>query len=678
MANAEQALPPGYRIGPYEVMQLLGAGTFGNVYLCRHHEDGDLVAVREYMPFDTATRTDDMAVRASLAAAEATFQDGLAVFRDRARRMASVDHPNLVRVREQLEVNGTAYVVMDYAQGRRLSQLVPEAAALEEEQLAGYLRPIAEGLMAMHEAGVVHGSLGLDSIVVTDEGVPQLLGLAVPARDAFGAVAKPGFAPIEQYSASDDLASPKNRRLFARGCAVSVRDRADAARGTDTSGAGYARSGGADTRSQQIFRWTLGHDRRGADFGPGRKAGTDRRVAGRVAVGDAISARRAGCTGGAATGRNTCARAGGAGPANICARPRCAGPGAGLAEPRQRRNRRARCCWVGWLQASSSRPSVLSRFWVGATVTGLTCSATQTKERPRKKWLRSRPSPRHRCQKRCLATTWQHRRSRLKRRRCLQKKVTVDEEAEAAGMSSLSVADDAAGVRPCTLTDWRWGRRRSNWTTLLPGPGNCRCSIHSTKRWSLRWLLEAGASERIERELILATGGLELAVSPASAWVELDGERLAEGMPATLAALPAGTVTLTVGAPGHEVVEVEAVVPAGGVESLDLTLEPAFGTLTLALVPADAEVEFLDIGGILHTGHVARRGGASTDRVSARVRAGDPHRGGSWRHRVRGDARTLAASVHSRRQSPGCSGSLRRQRHGLHRRHGTHARGVRP
>ena len=53
--------------------------------------------------------------------------------------------------------------------------------------------------------------------------------------------------------------------------------------------------------------------------------------------------------------------------------------------------------------------------------------------------------------------------------------------------------------------------------------------------------------------------------------------------------------TLTVGAPGHEVVEVEAVVPAGGVESLDLTLEPAFGTLTLALVPADAEVEFLDI-----------------------------------------------------------------------------------
>ena len=486
MANAEQALPPGYRIGAYEVTQLLGAGTFGNVYLCRHREDGDLVAVREYMPFDTATRGDDMAVRASLAAAEAAFQDGLAVFRDRARRMASADHPNLVRVREQLEVNGTVYVVMDYAQGRRLSQLVPEAAALEEEQLGGYLRPIAEGLMAMHEAGVVHGSLGLDSIVVTDEGVPQLLGLAVPARDAFGAVAKPGFAPIEQYSASDDLASPRTD-VYSLGavlyrCVTGLTPPEAPIRAERDTLVPAARTRGRSRYSAALLAaidaaLTLDPEGRPErievlrDALPSvtpsvpeeRDVPPEERPDATQAQGQEEPATR---TSAPAPVRGARGRIGGTSAASKPSRKvLLGGVAAGVVV--------AAIGLVALLGGGDGdRPDVqrdldegvpqeevasepaepltplpeaapgddVAAPEVAAETAPLREKRRQTK-RPRLSWRRSRL------------------RCRLRRRR---------------------------RVRPCTSTEWRWGRRRWNWTTSLPEPGNCRCSIHSTKRWSLR------------------------------------------------------------------------------------------------------------------------------------------------------------------------------------------------
>ena len=582
MASSEQSLPAGYLIGPYEVVQLLGAGTFGNVYQCRHQQSGELVAIREYMPFDTAVRDANMAVRASLPAAEATFQEGLATFRDRARRMASLGHPSLVRVRGQMEINGTAYVIMDYAEGRRLSQLLPEAGTLEEGELAQYVRPIAEGLMVMHEAGVIHGSLGLDSIVVRDDGEPQLLGLAVPARDAFGTVAKPGFAPIEQYSASAGLATegtdvyslgallyrcvtgltppeapiraerdtlvPATRTRGRRRYSASLLATIDAALTLDPDGRperiDVLRDALPPMPSPELKKHAPPAERQ-PDIEPEQeppapaterpadapmRSGARGRIGGTPSASDVL--RNTGLLGAVAAGVvivviGIVSLVGGGGddapPAELG--PSEGAPGGEVAsEP---------------AQVPAPGPELPAAPEV----------AVETEPAPADETVAASAI--------AIVTT--------------PAGAEVYLDGVVIGETPLELDDLAADTYQLSL-------RHPHYETV-----------------DIALPLAAGVTEQVERELVRGTGALELDVSPASAWVERDGERLAEGMPATLAELPAGDVTLTVGAPGHEAVEVSAVVPKDDVGSLEVILESALGTLTLALVPADAEVEFLDI-----------------------------------------------------------------------------------
>ena len=202
-------LPQGQGLGAYEVRQVLATGTFGNVYLCDEAESGGTVAVREYVPRGLAVRGDGMRVRPQSAVTEARFAAGLARFVERAELMMAVEHPNVVRIRNVFQANGTACVAMDYVAGTPLSALLDTGETLPGDKLRAYLRPVAEGLQSMHRAGIHHGNLGLGSILIGEDGSPVLLGLAVPGRDEFGNVGAPGYAPIEHYSARAGLGSAR-------------------------------------------------------------------------------------------------------------------------------------------------------------------------------------------------------------------------------------------------------------------------------------------------------------------------------------------------------------------------------------------------------------------------------------------------------------------------------------
>ena len=101
----------------------------------------------------------------------------------------------------------------------------------------------------------------------------------------------------------------------------------------------------------------------------------------------------------------------------------------------------------------------------------------------------------------------------------------------------------------------------------------------------------------LQRTLARATGALTVVTEPARAWIEHDGERLAERTPTTIRGLPAGPLKLTVGAQAHQPLQVSAVVPGNGVGVLELTLTSnvVYGALTLELTPADAAVTLPDL-----------------------------------------------------------------------------------
>ena len=201
----KQALPPGFRLGAYHVVRVLGVGGFGVTYLCEHTGLAVQVAVKEYLPNEIAVR-DGTEVHPKSAGDREGFEWGLGRFLDEARTLARFEHPNVVRVRDCFEANNTAYIVMDYEDGEPLDRLLQRLGTLTEGQLKRVLLPVVDGLRQVHAAGFLHRDIKPANIFVrrSDES-PVLLDFG-SARQALGrrsrsvtAIASAGYSPPEQY-----------------------------------------------------------------------------------------------------------------------------------------------------------------------------------------------------------------------------------------------------------------------------------------------------------------------------------------------------------------------------------------------------------------------------------------------------------------------------------------------
>ena len=185
-------------------------GGFGITYLVRDINLETDVAIKEFLPSDLVGRRQGQTeVAPHSEEGAAYFRDGLARFLEEARTLARLDHPNIVRVRGFFEANGTAYLVMDYYQGRSLAEyLEQQGGKLSEEQAVGVMMPILDGLRQVHNAGFLHRDIKPQNIYLRqgEAGVQPILLDFGAARVALGersqslsVVLTEGFAPFEQY-----------------------------------------------------------------------------------------------------------------------------------------------------------------------------------------------------------------------------------------------------------------------------------------------------------------------------------------------------------------------------------------------------------------------------------------------------------------------------------------------
>ena len=201
------ALPQGYRILEYELVRVLGFGGFGMTYLGYDHHLDKPVAIKEYLPSEIAVRTGDNSVAPQASTFREDFEWGLERFLDESRTLARFQHPNIVQVSRFFEAHGTAYIVMEYAEGETLSERLARQGTLSEAELLDMVLPLLDGLAAVHEANFLHRDIKPGNIIIRDaDGSPVLLDFG-SARQAIGAksrsvttVVTPGYAPIEQYS----------------------------------------------------------------------------------------------------------------------------------------------------------------------------------------------------------------------------------------------------------------------------------------------------------------------------------------------------------------------------------------------------------------------------------------------------------------------------------------------
>ncbi len=201
------ALPLGTHIGEFELINLVGIGGFGIVYLAHDLSLGRYVALKEYMPSSLAERVEGLTVAVKSARLAETFAIGLRSFVNEARMLAQFDHRSLVKVYRFWEANGTAYMVMPFYEGitlRQALQKMPEPPS--EQWLRGLIDPLLDALEVIHQENCFHRDIAPDNILLLADGRPLLLDFGAARRvigdrtQALTVILKPGYAPLEQYA----------------------------------------------------------------------------------------------------------------------------------------------------------------------------------------------------------------------------------------------------------------------------------------------------------------------------------------------------------------------------------------------------------------------------------------------------------------------------------------------
>lgn len=172
----------GLRMGKYVLLDELGRGDLGRVYLAEH------------------TQLVRRAALKLLSRELCENKELLRRFLGEARLIASLDHPNVVHTLDVSSEGERYYVVFEYVAGRNLTKLVADQGRLTAEDAAALILQVAEGLVHAHEKGVVHADLkpgnlmvdGQGNIKILDIGVDRL-GISLQAANA--ASGRPATAP---------------------------------------------------------------------------------------------------------------------------------------------------------------------------------------------------------------------------------------------------------------------------------------------------------------------------------------------------------------------------------------------------------------------------------------------------------------------------------------------------
>ena len=200
----EHALPIGTVLADeYRIDGILGAGGFGITYRARDVKLDIDVAIKEYFPRDFASRSNTVTVHPRGRSEVEQFKWGLSQFIDEARRLARLQHPNIVRCMRYFEAHDTGYFVMTFEEGRTLENYFPRPP--QQREIDTILEPLLNALEALHAAGIYHRDISPDNILIRDDGSPVLIDFGASRQalarrtQTVAAIVKPGYSPIEQY-----------------------------------------------------------------------------------------------------------------------------------------------------------------------------------------------------------------------------------------------------------------------------------------------------------------------------------------------------------------------------------------------------------------------------------------------------------------------------------------------
>ena len=178
-----QTMMTGTTLGHYRILDRLGKGGMGEVFLAEDTKLGRRVALKV------------------LADELASDSDWRQRFEREARAVAAINHPSIVTIHSVEESDGVLFLTLELVEGATLADLIP-TAGLPLDQLLAIATPLADAVGAAHQRGITHRDLKPANVMITpdrrvkvlDFGLAKLaeseqaaMGVTVPAADLTGA-----------------------------------------------------------------------------------------------------------------------------------------------------------------------------------------------------------------------------------------------------------------------------------------------------------------------------------------------------------------------------------------------------------------------------------------------------------------------------------------------------------
>ncbi len=160
-----EVVPGRTSLGHYQIIEKLGSGGMGTVYLAKDARLGRRVALK-LLPVHMAA--DDASVRR---------------FEQEARAASALNHPNILTVHDIGELEGRRYIATEYVEGRDLRRRMTEAPLTLSESLDACAQ-VASGLAKAHAAGILHRDIKPENVMVDDEGHAKLLDFGIAKQFA--------------------------------------------------------------------------------------------------------------------------------------------------------------------------------------------------------------------------------------------------------------------------------------------------------------------------------------------------------------------------------------------------------------------------------------------------------------------------------------------------------------